>query len=162
MTAANAAPAKTEPISVTADTTKGIIHGTAEINATPERVFRALTTPEMADWWGQGVYRTTDYKIDLRPGGSWSCKAINPKGEESTVGGEYITIDPPSLLEYTWKPSWDGFAESRVRFEIEPTSAGSRITLLHTGFIGREQMANQHATGWKLVLGWLAGYVAAK
>jgi len=162
MTAANAAPVKSDPVSVSADTTKGIIRGTAEINATPERVFRALTTAEMADWWGQGVYRTTDYKIDLRPGGSWSCKAINAKGEESTVGGEYITIDPPSLLEYTWKPSWDGFAESRVRFDIEPTSTGSRITLLHTGFTGREQMAQNHAEGWTRVFGWLADYVAAK
>lgn len=162
MTAANAAPPKADPISVTADTTKGIIHGIAEINASPERVFRALTTSEMADWWGQGVYRTTDYKIDLRPGGSWSCKAINPKGEESTVGGEYITIDPPSLLEYTWKPSWDNFAESRVRFDIEPTSTGSRVTLLHTGFTGREQMAQNHAQGWTLVFGWLRGYLDGK
>lgn len=53
MTAANAAPPKADPISVTADTTKGIIHGTAEIHASPERVFRALTTsakrrPELA------------------------------------------------------------------------------------------------------------------
>ena len=162
MTAVHAAPATTDPISITADTTKGIIYGTAEINAPPERIFRALTTSEMAEWWGQGPYRTTDYKIDLRPGGKWSCKAINPKGEESTVGGEYITIDPPRVLEYTWKPSWDNFAESRVRFEIEPSSEGSRLTLTHTGFSGREEMTTQHATGWKLVLGWLSGYVAGK
>ena len=107
-------------INITADTTKGIINGTADINASPERIFRALTTEEQAEWWGQGPYRTHDYAIDLRQGGRWSCKATNPKGETSTVGGEYITIDPPKVLEYTWEPSWDNFAVSRVRFELEP------------------------------------------
>ncbi|MFN2604272.1 MAG: SRPBCC domain-containing protein [Gemmatimonadaceae bacterium] len=162
MTATAAAPTKADPISVTADTKKGEIYGTADINATPERIFRALTTEEMADWWGQGPYKTTDYKIDLRPGGKWSCKAINPKGDESTIGGEYITIDPPRVLEYTWVPSWDNYQESRVRFEIAPTAMGSRVTLKHTGFAGREEMCNNHTTGWKQVLGWLSGYVSSK
>ena len=156
MTAVNAEP---NAINVTADTTKGIINGTADINASPERIFRALTTDEQAEWWGQGPYRTHDYKIDLRPGGRWSCKATNPKGETSTVGGEYITIDPPRVLEYTWEPSWDNFAVSRVRIELEPRGSGTRLTLVHTGFEGREQMVENHKTGWTMVLGWLSGYV---
>jgi uncharacterized protein YndB with AHSA1/START domain len=163
MTAVNAASPKTDPISVTADTKKGVIHGTAEINASPERIFRALTTTEQAEWWGrEGTYRTHDYEIDLRPGGKWSCKATGPKGDESTVGGEYITLDPPRLLEYTWKPSWDNFAESRVRIEIAPMGAGSRLTITHTGFTGREQMAQNHAEGWARVFGWLSEYLAGK
>ncbi|HVD61437.1 MAG TPA: SRPBCC domain-containing protein [Gemmatimonadaceae bacterium] len=156
MTAVNAEP---NAINVTADTTKGIINGTADINASPERIFRALTTDEQAEWWGQGPYRTHDYKIDLRPGGRWSCKATSPKGDTSTVGGEYITIDPPRVLEYTWEPSWDNFAVSRVRIELEPRGSGTRLTLVHTGFEGREQMVENHKTGWTMVLGWLSGYV---
>lgn len=102
MTAVNAGSTKAAPISVTADTTKGVIHGTAEINAPPERIFRALTTAEQAEWWGhEGVYRTYDYEIDLRPGGKWGCKVTMAKGDQSIVGGEYITVDPPRLLEYT-------------------------------------------------------------
>jgi uncharacterized protein YndB with AHSA1/START domain len=149
-------------INVTADTTKGIINGMADINASPERIFRALTTEEQSEWWGQGEYRTHDYVIDLRPGGRWSCKATSPKGDTSTVGGEYITIDPPKVLEYTWEPSWDNFAKSRVRIELEPRGSGTRLTLVHTGFEGREQMAENHKTGWTRVLGWLSGYVTAK
>ena len=145
---------------VTGDKEKGIVTGYADIAAPPERVFRALSTTEQEKWWGQGPYRTHDYSIDLRPGGKWSCKATNPKGETMTVGGEYITVDPPRVLEYTWVPSWDNFQESRVRFEIEPTSFGSRVNLVHTGFEGREEMATTHAQGWTLVLNWLAGYIA--
>ena len=149
-------------INVTADTTKGIINGTADINASPERIFRALTTQEQAEWWGQGPYRTHDYVIDLRPGGRWSCKATSPKGDTSTVGGEYITVDPPRVLEYTWEPSWDNFAVSRVRIELEPRGKGTRLTLVHTGFEGREQMVENHKQGWTMVLGWLSGYVTTK
>jgi len=163
MTAVNTEAPKAGAISVTADTKKGVIRGSAEINAPPERVFRALTTAEQAEWWGhEGVYRTYDYKIDLRPGGKWSCKVMGAKGDESSVGGEYITVDPPRLLEYTWVPSWDNFAESRVRIEIAPSGAGSRLTILHTGFEGREQMTQNHADGWGRVFGWLAEYLAGK
>lgn len=123
MTAVNAESAKSDAIHVTADAKKGTINGTAEINASPERIFRALTTAEQADWWGQeGLYRTYDYQIDLRPGGKWSCKAKGSKGDESTVGGKYITVEPPRLLEYTWEPSWDNFQTSKVRIEITPVA----------------------------------------
>lgn len=160
MTAVNAEPSA---INVTADTAKGIINGTADINASPERIFRALTTEEQAEWWGQDdLYRTHDYVIDLRPGGRWSCKATSPKGDTSTVGGEYITIDPPRVLEYTWEPSWDNFAVSRVRIELEPRGNGTRLRLLHTGFEGREQMAENHRDGWTRVFNWLTAYVGSK
>ncbi len=161
MTAVETGSKRAGAIHVTADTAKGVIQGTAEISAPPARVFRALTTSEQAEWWGrEGVYRTHDYNIDLRPGGKWSCKATGAKGDESTVGGEYITVDPPRLLEYTWEPSWDNFAVSKVRIEIEPMGAGSRLTILSTGFDGREEMTRNHAEGWERVFGWLADYLA--
>jgi uncharacterized protein YndB with AHSA1/START domain len=150
----------TSSVHVTCDIEKGIVNGTADIAASPERIFRALTTSEQAEWWGQdGLYRTSDYSIDLRPGGAWSCKAVSPDGTTMQVGGKYITIDPPRLLEYTWEPSWDNFQTSIVRFEIEPTATGSRLTILHNGFGGREAMAKPHAEGWERVLGWLEAYV---
>ena len=163
MTAVNTGSPKADAINVTADTKKGVIRGSAEIAATPERIFRALTTSEQADWWGQdGLYRTHDYQIDLRPGGRWSCKATGGDGKESTVGGEYITVDPPRVLEYTWEPSWDNFQKSRVRIEITPVGSGSRLTLVHTGFENRLEMVQPHSEGWTRVLGWLSEYVAVK
>lgn len=148
------------PIRVMADSEKGIVTGYADIAASPERIFRALTTEEQAEWWGQeGMYWTKDYEIDLRPGGKWSCRGVGTDGTKFTVGGEYITIDPPRVLEYTWEPSWDNFAKSIVRFDIEPTATGSRVNIRHTGFEGREGMAKGHAEGWERVFGWLSVYV---
>jgi uncharacterized protein YndB with AHSA1/START domain len=156
-------------IKSTADTEKRVVHVVAEIAAPPEEVFRALTNPaELAEWWGaEGMYQTEKWEIDLRPGGKWKSYVRTPEGgkmaspsttEQQSVGGEYITVDPPRVLEFTWSPSWDGFAVSNVRCEIEPTASGSRLTLVHSGFATSE-MAASHGQGWVRVLGWMRAHV---
>ena len=159
-------------ITSSADVEKGIVTVVAEIAAAPERVFRALSDPaELPKWWGaEGVYRTERFESDLRPGGKWKSYIAAPESgemsdprtqEPQTVGGEYITVDPPRLLEFTWSPSWDGFAVSTVKYEIEPTSSGSRLTVTHSGFARRPEMATSHGEGWKRVIGWLSRHLSA-
>ena len=167
-----AAAHESQGISATADTEKGLVRVVAEIKASPERVFRALTDPEeVPKWWGQnGVYRTAKWESDLRPGGKWKSTIAAPEGAEmndprtpepQTVGGEYIVVDPPNVLEFTWSPSWDNFAVSRVRYEIEAIAGGSRLTVIHSGFENRREMATSHGEGWVRVIGWLSSYVAS-
>jgi uncharacterized protein YndB with AHSA1/START domain len=157
-------------IRATADTEKGTVNVVADIRATPEAVFRALTDPgELPKWWGaDGVYRTERFESDLRPGGKWKSYIAAPEGskmsdprtpEPQTVGGEYITVDPPRLLEFTWSPSWDNFAVTHVRYEIEATTTGSRLTVTHSGFTGKPEMTKSHGEGWVRVIGWLTGFV---
>jgi len=144
-----------------ADVTTGTIKAVVEIDAPPEKVFRALTDPEeLAAWWGaDDAYRTFDWRIDLRPGGEWSCQARNAEGRLSSVHGRYIAVDPPRVLEYTWQPSWEGFAETQVRHELDPVDGHTRLTVTHSGFGDRETSCNEHATGWERVIAWLTGYV---
>jgi uncharacterized protein YndB with AHSA1/START domain len=157
-------------IHATADVEKGTINVTADIAVPPERLFRALTDPaDIVQWWGaEGVYRTERFEGDLRPGGKWISYIASPEGAEmsdprtqepQTVGGEYITVDPPRVLEFTWSPSWDGFAVTTVRYEIEPTATGSRLKVVHSGFAGRPEMASGHGEGWVRVLGWVTAYL---
>src|SRR5207249_2883290 len=79
--------------------------GEIEIDAPPESVFDAMTDPaQLAEWWGSPeTYRTHDWKVDLRPGGTWSCQATSPGGA-GTVHGVYIAVDRPRVLAYTWNP----------------------------------------------------------
>jgi len=53
----------------------GVVKAEIEIAATPARVFQSLTdASELAAWWGSdNMYRTSDWKVDLRPGGKWSA-----------------------------------------------------------------------------------------
>ena len=141
----------------------GVVKAEIEIAAPPERVFRSLTDPtELAAWWGDStMYRTYDWQVDLRPGGQWSTQARGSDGSEGTVGGEYLEVDPPRLLVYTWRPSWDGFIESTVRCELHPTSSGTRIRITHSGFIDRATVAEGTGEGWKHVLEWAAKHLEA-
>jgi uncharacterized protein YndB with AHSA1/START domain len=159
-------------IRTTADTSKGTIVVVADIAVPPDRLFRALTDPsEVTKWWGaEGVYRTERFEADLRPGGKWKSVIAAPEGAEmsdarttepQTVGGEYIVVDQPHALEFTWSPSWDGFAVTRVRYDIKPSATGSTLTVVHSGFAPESQMAKSHGEGWVRVLGWLSSYVSA-
>jgi len=58
-----------------ADGGGGTIIATADVAASPERVFRALTTDEVERWWGHpDFYRQTRWRADLRVCGQWSVE----------------------------------------------------------------------------------------
>lgn len=156
-------PATMPSVSTTADAALGVVRAVLEVAASPERVFRALTDPkELETWWGApDMYRTHDWVLDLRPGGKWHCQATGPDGNESTVRGEYITIDPPRLLEYTWQPSWEGFMNTRVRIELDTIPNGTRLRLEHSGFTSAKACEN-HTAGWTRVLTWLGGHMTRR
>lgn len=146
---------------VLADVDRGVIHGEIEIGVPPEAVFRSLTDPdELAAWWGSPeMYRTHDWVLDLRPGGRWSCKASGANGE-STVGGEYLEIDPPRALAYTWCPSWEPGLVSTVRYQLTAIPSGTRVQITHEGLAGRADALRGHEEGWTRVLGWLGRHLA--
>jgi uncharacterized protein YndB with AHSA1/START domain len=146
-------------MSALADPARGTIHAQIEIAAAPEAVFRALTDPrELAAWWGSPeTYRTSSWKVDLRPGGMWSAEAENvAERRRSTVRGQYLAVDPPRLVEYTWEPSWEPSLRTVVRIELEPVAGGTRVTVRHSGFEGRAAACEDHARGWDQVLAWLS------
>jgi uncharacterized protein YndB with AHSA1/START domain len=144
------------------------------IAAPPARVFEAITDPtQVPRWWGQqGLYRVTEWKADLRPGGKWSSVGVGTDGNTFRVDGEYLEVDPPRLLVHTWIASWSGNLETVVRWELEPTDVhglhpsgprragtGTMLKIRHTGFAGAPDAAKNHADGWTRVLGWMQAYV---
>src|SRR5689334_5229255 len=92
-----------------ADLAEGTILATVDIAAPPERVFRALTDAnEMVTWWGSPeLYRLTEWRADLRPGGQWKSTGVGADGKPFSVGGEFLEIDPPRRLVHTWSPDWN-------------------------------------------------------
>jgi uncharacterized protein YndB with AHSA1/START domain len=142
----------------------GVIKAEIELAVPSERVFRSLTdATELAMWWGaDAMYRTTDWVIDLRPGGTWSTRAIAADGSESTVDGEYLEVDPPRRLVHTWRPSWDNYAVTTVEYDLQATPSGTRLLVTHTGFGDRAQEAAGTGEGWTRVLEWLGEFIAAR
>jgi uncharacterized protein YndB with AHSA1/START domain len=145
-----------------ADLSQGTILATVEIGAPRERVFRALTDPqEVVRWWGSPeTYQTTDWKADLREGGSFVATGRGVDGVPFAVHGEYLVVDPPNKLVHTWKADWDGGSVTTVSFVLDSVASGTRVTLRHDGFAGRAESCTNHSAGWEMVLGWLAAHAS--
>jgi uncharacterized protein YndB with AHSA1/START domain len=131
-----------------------------QIAAPPERVFKALVDPrQVVKWWGQtGMYRATEYKSDLRVGGSWSTIGVAAEGRAFEAKGEYLEIDPPRLLVHTWIASWTGDVKTTVRWELEPTKKGTLVRIRHMGLAAHPELAQSYK-GWPMILGWLNAYL---
>jgi len=144
------------------------------IAAPPDRVFQALTDPaQMSQWWGEkGLYRITENKVDLRVGGKWSSSGVGADGKPFSVDGEYLEIDRPHLLVYTWNPSFYHIVKTTVRCELEArdvhelqhrgpqrVGTGTLVKIRQEGFAGDMEAAVGHSKGWVRVLGWLQAFV---
>jgi uncharacterized protein YndB with AHSA1/START domain len=144
-----------------ADFEQGTILASVEIAAPPERVFRALTSQELVEWWGaEGVYQTKEWSADLRVGGRWRATGVTADGKPYVVDGEFIEVDPPRKLVQTWNPDWDGGHVTRLTYRLEPIPDGTRVTVKHEGFQSRAESIASHTEGWELVLGWLSRHCA--
>jgi len=149
------------------------VFGEVFIAAPPARVFEALTDPnQVPRWWGQqGMYKITEWKGDVRPGGKWSSVGVGADGSSFRVEGEYTEVDPPRVLAHTWIPSFAGNMKTLMRWELEsdihglhpggPKRAGrgTLVKIRHTRFAGAPQAAKGHAEGWQRVLGWMQSFV---
>lgn len=48
-----------------------------DVNAPPDRVFEALASAEVTDWWVRpGIFDTRDWTGDVQPGGYWHASGI--------------------------------------------------------------------------------------
>jgi len=133
-----------------------------QIAAPPEQIFQAITDPsQLLRWWGQqGIYHSTKWCTDLRPGGQWRCEGVSDTdGSAYHVSGEYLEVDPPRLLVHTWIASWSGPLKTVVRWELEPVAGGTVIRLQHSGFAGAPESAKAHYDGWQRVLSWMQAFV---
>lgn len=143
------------------------IMASAEIEAPPERIFTALATSEIEQWWGSAeTYRMADWSADLRVGGRWTVVVRTADGRDLPAGGEFLEIEAPRRLVQTRAYAWDhptlGRRQTTVAWLLQPTATGTRLTICHGGFAGRSDAAAEHAEGWGRVLSWLQAYVEAE
>ncbi len=132
-----------------------------ELSAPPERVFRALTDPrELAAWWGDSrMYVCDRWNLDLRVGGRWRATGHSARGGTFAVEGEFLEIDAPRTLVYTWKPDWIEVPSTTIRIVLEAIPVGTRLTWTQRGFAGYPKALADQRGGLPSVLAWLRGFV---
>jgi uncharacterized protein YndB with AHSA1/START domain len=142
-----------------ADLSEGLILASVEIAAPPERVFRALASAEIIDWWVRpGVFNTAEWTGDVRVGGRWRTSGI-ARGQPYVLEGEYLEVDPPRKLVHTWHLTGAPGTPTTVTYLLEPLDGGTRITLRHSGFKSGERCGSA-CVGWETSLERLAEILA--
>jgi len=130
--------------------------------ASPERVFDAWLDPNTArrflftDANGE-VIRC---EIEPRVGGKFLIVDRRTSGDSKYTGdiehtGEYLEIDRPHRLVFTFNvPRYTPLA-TRVSIEILPIRDGCELSLTHTGVLPEYEKDTN--AGWNLILDGLAG-----
>jgi uncharacterized protein YndB with AHSA1/START domain len=136
------------------------IERTLELAHPPEKVWAALTTAEgLGTWFGHQA------TVDLRPGGS--AQMTWNSGDKADLTIE--RIEEPTVFGFTWHiyglPE-DDPRRTYVEFTLEPVSAGTRLTVVESGFAQLPDDAHQKAfggntEGWTSELGELVEYLDA-
>ena len=114
----------------------------------PEKVWRALTDPELLGQWLLPV-------IDLRlePGASFTFKTQPYPGWDGTVDCRFLEIETDRKLSYTWAVP---FLDTVVTFTLTPTASGTRLSLVQSGFKPDQKRESGGARyGWKMMGGKL-------
>ena len=120
------------------------------LDAPRERIFRALTEPvELEKWWGPSGFTTPEIELDLSVGGGYRFGMQPPEGELFHLAGEFIEIDPPRRLVYTfrWEEPDPDDRETVVELTLGPVGAGTEVSLEQGGFT-TEARLSLHRNGW--------------
>jgi uncharacterized protein YndB with AHSA1/START domain len=125
------------------------------IKTTPERLWEAITDPELRQKYsfGVGVYS------DWRSGSAYKAQAgattISPS--MMIAEGENLEVDPPRRLVQSFRALWSEDVKregtSRVTWEIEPVGDSCRLTVTHDQL--REGANSELYGGWMMILSGL-------
>ena len=119
-----------------------------DLPASPQRVFRALASKEVCDWWVRpGIFDTREWSGDVRPGGHWRASGVGKGGNPYALEGEFLEVDAPRKLVHTWHLVGTPSAQSTVTYALQEIDGRTRLTFDHSGFASPEAAANTKA-GW--------------
>ncbi len=93
----------------------------------PERVWRALTTPELLSRW----LMPNDFAPVV--GHRFTFHTEPGPGFDGVVHCEVLELEAPEVLAFSWR---GGPLDTHVRFELTPEGAGTRLRMTHSGFRG--------------------------
>lgn len=132
-------PAPTESISFDVD-----------LHHAPEKVWRALTEPELLAEW---LLPTLGFKLER--GAAFTLQTQPYPGWDGTVNCRVLEIEPHRRLSYAWVVG-DMELDTVVTFTLEPTATGTHLSIVQSGFKPtQKQNAGGARYGWKMMGGKL-------
>ena len=118
---------------------------TFELAHPPEKVWRALTEPELLQRW----LMKTDLKLQV--GQQFEFRREPLPHWDGVVHCQLLEIEAPRFIKYTWRALG---LDTAVSFSLEEMRGGTRLTLVQSGFEEQQKQAFFGARGgWKQMLG---------
>jgi uncharacterized protein YndB with AHSA1/START domain len=108
-----------------------------EFRQAPSVVWGALTDPAELDQWAPFTAAR-----DLGSPGETVLTLVDG-ADKTDISATVVRASAPALLEYTW-------GDDRLRWELEPSGSGTRLTLRHT--LAKPETDAMVAAGWHLCL----------
>jgi uncharacterized protein YndB with AHSA1/START domain len=118
------------------------------IRTTPEKLWHALTTPEIIERYRFGMNVESDWKV----GSPWRMHADGRLMDS----GEILESVSQKRLAMSWlnewKPEFKAEGSSRCVYEIEPMGESVKLTLTHSIELPESRFIAAVADGWPMVL----------
>ena len=119
------------------------------IRTTPEKLWSALTTPDLMKKYWFGMHQEADWKT----GAAW--RLVFPDGRVADTG-EIVEVTPPTRLVIKWrnefKPELKSEGYSRCVIELEPTGGAVKLTVTHVMDCAGSKLIEAVSGGWPRIL----------
>ena len=135
------------------------------INATPERVWRALTNAKELSTWFK-----VEIEGEIAPNTEVGLTSTHTGYEGQRFQLRIVEMTPPRRFVWQWHPGevdpgvdYSREPRTTVTFTLEAVSGGTKVSMSETGFDAivlarRAKVHKDNSQGWAEVLGWLQQY----
>jgi uncharacterized protein YndB with AHSA1/START domain len=124
-----------------------------------ERVFAAWLDPaSLAIWMRPGGMTGALVELDPRVGGRFRILMQRDQGSYEHQG-EYLAIEPPSLLSFTWISSATDLRPTVVTVELHERGESTELVLTHRRLPA--ERVDAHRRGWTDIVRLLEAELAA-
>lgn len=128
-----------------------------------QTLWNALTDPSaLMQWMGANMATPQRAEADLRVGGAWFIEMKgNETGNPHNVRGEFVEIDEPNRVRFTWSWYSDDTPPTQVTYALKDQGDGTTmLTLTHKRF-AEAPTRDGHSVGWNGSLDNLETLLAA-
>jgi len=144
------------------------IDRTIDVNAPPDRVWRALTTAkDLSSWFHVTI------EGEIAPGAEVWMTSTHPGHEGQRFLVRFTEMSKPHRFVWQWHPGavdpavdYSREPWTTVTFTLEPSGSGTRLSVSETGFneislTRRAKVFADNSGGWTEVIVWIQKYAEA-